>query len=390
MKRIDTAHRSTLSEAARNSEQHVFVSYSRADKKIVEPMVKLIRATGQTVFMDIDRIPAGKRWRPIIDQSLDHADVVLVFWCQHANTSIPVQKEWRRALEIKKDIVPVLLDNTILPKELSEYQWIDFRLFVDHHPRSTSVAPDENVFAEQQGTIVHEMTASAGALLLMALRERHQGQQDALVAKCMERILTNLRELWITQSCVSEIQKRLNLILDLAWNHSSGNIFRQNTLKPHMNVREIIGQCQELLSFWKNRDRNVFSIRLVDESHALSWFLKHRLANPAYPSKPLDTSIIEHFVERVHSSYQVLETALKANDNKDFSELLKVCADFERNATAVNSALSDHIDDVLKNLVTILKHSPNDRLHWESNKLIDICDELLTISRQVLIPHKKK
>jgi hypothetical protein len=105
----------------------VFVSYSHADTSLVAPVVNLLRANKSFVFQDIDRIQPGKKWRSEISRALAEAQLVVVFWCDHASRSNEVSKEWKAAIEQEKDLLPLLLDGTPLPAELSEYQWIDFR-----------------------------------------------------------------------------------------------------------------------------------------------------------------------------------------------------------------------------------------------------------------------
>lgn len=105
----------------------VFVSYSHADASLVAPVVKLLRVNTSLVFQDIDQIRPGKKWRTEIANALAEAQLVVVFWCAHASRSDEVAKEWKAAIEQDKDLLPLLLDETPLPPELSEFQWIDFR-----------------------------------------------------------------------------------------------------------------------------------------------------------------------------------------------------------------------------------------------------------------------
>lgn len=105
----------------------VFVSYSHADASLVAPVVNLLRANKSFVFQDVDRIQPGKKWRSEISSALAEAQLVVVFWCDHASRSNEVSKEWKAAIEQEKDLLPLLLDGTPLPPELSEFQWIDFR-----------------------------------------------------------------------------------------------------------------------------------------------------------------------------------------------------------------------------------------------------------------------
>lgn len=114
-------------------ESHVFASYSRVDEWLVTPIVHVIRAVGVSVFQDIDSIPYGKRWRPVIESSVQSASTVLVFWCNHSQASKEVRKEWELAVTSGKDVVPTLLDDTPIAPRLSEFQFVDLRsLFPGH------------------------------------------------------------------------------------------------------------------------------------------------------------------------------------------------------------------------------------------------------------------
>lgn len=117
----------------------VFVSYSRDDESLVAPIVRLLRVNTSYVFQDVDGIRPGKRWREEIARGIADSNLVVVFWCRHAMTSASVSEEWTAAIEQKKDLLPLLLDATPLPKPLSEFQYIDFRATVgDSHGSAPS------------------------------------------------------------------------------------------------------------------------------------------------------------------------------------------------------------------------------------------------------------
>ena len=128
----------------RNQTINVFISYSHVDAALVAPVVRLLRVNRSLVFQDSDRIPPGKRWRGEIAKALARSNLVIVFWCHHASRSNEVSNEWRAAIELAKDLLPLLLDSTPLPSELADFQWIDFRATVgtNHGPtRSTVEVP---------------------------------------------------------------------------------------------------------------------------------------------------------------------------------------------------------------------------------------------------------
>ena len=67
----------------------------------------------------------------------------MVFWCDHANKSDYVKIEWLSAVNQEKDLLPLLLDNTPLPPELAQYQWIDFQKMVGANHSVFSPSPSK-------------------------------------------------------------------------------------------------------------------------------------------------------------------------------------------------------------------------------------------------------
>lgn len=107
----------------------VFVSYSRQDRDIVSPFVKLMGIGNEHIFKDID-IPLGKKWQVKIVEALENCKTVVVFWTCNAAGSQAVRKEYLTAIRRGIDVAPVRLDDTPLPKELREYEYADFRPYV--------------------------------------------------------------------------------------------------------------------------------------------------------------------------------------------------------------------------------------------------------------------
>jgi hypothetical protein len=111
----------------------IFVSYSRTDAWIVLPLVELLRVTGDSIFRDADGIPPGSRWRAVLTAAIDGCETFLLFWCCHSSASPEVKKEFDQAIEGKKTIVPVLMDETPLTPELAEFQAIDVQGVMGGH-----------------------------------------------------------------------------------------------------------------------------------------------------------------------------------------------------------------------------------------------------------------
>ena len=99
----------------------VFISYSRVNGEVVSIAAKLLRAGGATVFQDVVDIDYGSDWQEALASAIRQCERVLVFWSLAASTSKWVEREWRMALQAGKRIVPMLLDKTPLPMELSRF-----------------------------------------------------------------------------------------------------------------------------------------------------------------------------------------------------------------------------------------------------------------------------
>jgi TIR domain len=111
------------------------ISYSRVDQLQVRALVALlqtaVKGIDKAVYWDGD-FEAGDPWFEQMKQFIDAAPQLFVFWCAHAATSAQVRKEFMYALDQKKRVVPVLIDDTRLVPELAEIHGIDLRGAVRH------------------------------------------------------------------------------------------------------------------------------------------------------------------------------------------------------------------------------------------------------------------
>ena len=94
----------------------VFISYSHEDLDRIDPIIELVRALKRgLVFQDRRSIQPGKRWKPQLLKALRHAKTIIVFCCEHAAKSPHVKEEYEVAVQEKKDILPLIPDDTSLP-----------------------------------------------------------------------------------------------------------------------------------------------------------------------------------------------------------------------------------------------------------------------------------
>jgi adenylate cyclase len=95
----------------------IFVSYSRADRARVAPLVKAIEAEGWSVWWDPEITP-GEEFDSLISRELEGARSLIVVWTPNSVDSRWVRGEARDAAD-RGVLVPVRFDNAKLP--------IDFR-----------------------------------------------------------------------------------------------------------------------------------------------------------------------------------------------------------------------------------------------------------------------
>lgn len=150
-------------------ESRTFVSYSHDDAALVGPVVRLLRVQNPAVFHDVDSIRPGKKWREEIEAAIQRSSLLILFWCHHAQESDEVEAEWRAALALEKDLLPILLDDTPLADELAQYQWIDFQGLVAESHRVEEPVPapmPASAPAPKRSRVPYWLATAAAAVVL--------------------------------------------------------------------------------------------------------------------------------------------------------------------------------------------------------------------------------
>ncbi len=107
--------------------RRAFISYASPDANIVERHVVDLLKTVLRVFFAPRSLRGGDQWQRKIYRAISWCSVFYVCWCAHAKQSEWVQRELALATDKRKRIVPVLLDDTPLTKELEGRQYVDLR-----------------------------------------------------------------------------------------------------------------------------------------------------------------------------------------------------------------------------------------------------------------------
>ncbi len=103
-----------------------FISYSRADKDFALELAGELRSSGFRIWLDQLDIPTGSRWDDEVEKALLECDIFMVILTPHSIASNNVKDEIGYAIDSNKRIMPVLLENAVLPFRLRRFQYVDF------------------------------------------------------------------------------------------------------------------------------------------------------------------------------------------------------------------------------------------------------------------------
>ena len=165
---------------------NILVSYSPEDSEFVSAIVSFLCASNSTLaFFDSDSIRTSPKWREELETAVSQANVVLVLWCHHSQTSYEVRKEFALALEQGKDVLPLLLDETPLPSKLAHLRHIDFgaRVGVLHEGSLEQEAPGQlSDRVEADRLIASDLSRPYEELLVMRLAREIEAELASRLA----------------------------------------------------------------------------------------------------------------------------------------------------------------------------------------------------------------
>lgn len=104
----------------------VFISYPRKDKEKTLELVEVLRRGGHEVWID-DQLRVGPEWQTQLRDAIAKADSIVLALTPHWVDSPYCQWEFVTAVELGKQVIPVLLTaGKQLPERISKYQYADF------------------------------------------------------------------------------------------------------------------------------------------------------------------------------------------------------------------------------------------------------------------------
>ncbi len=110
--------------------EHVFLSYSRRDTKIMQRVRDTLMKDGIVVWTDETLVPGTPSWMDAIEDAIDRADALVVLLTPHAKKSRWVKEEMRYAEMQEVRIFPLLAggtEKTAIPFGFITAQHLDIR-----------------------------------------------------------------------------------------------------------------------------------------------------------------------------------------------------------------------------------------------------------------------
>lgn len=105
----------------------IFLSYSRSDIEFVRRLARDLQQAGYDPWWDVAGLRGGQTWAAEIEKHVRECSAMIVVLSPDASRSEWVHKETLKAVELRKQIIPVMWRESELPITLVDRQFVDFR-----------------------------------------------------------------------------------------------------------------------------------------------------------------------------------------------------------------------------------------------------------------------
>ncbi len=122
---------------------HVFISYSSEEKDYADTIKEEFNKNGIKTWMAPGDIPAGSSYAGVIINALKEADALVLLLTENSQKSVFVDKEVERAINYRKTIIPIALENVKLNDSFEFYlgnqQIVQVRQLNDKNPELAKI-----------------------------------------------------------------------------------------------------------------------------------------------------------------------------------------------------------------------------------------------------------
>ncbi|MBO2613127.1 toll/interleukin-1 receptor domain-containing protein [Shewanella algae] len=104
----------------------IFISYAHEDKPFVSKLYKELEKTPYTIFWDQNELQVGDDIKIKLNELMANSDYIIFVGSESSVNSEWATHELVKAKELKKKILPVIIDESSPPKELQKIMYADF------------------------------------------------------------------------------------------------------------------------------------------------------------------------------------------------------------------------------------------------------------------------
>ena len=101
--------------------RYVFISYSSKDIELADKVKILLNKNGIETWMATCDIPAGSKYAELLIRAIRNCGCLLLLLTHDSQNSVWVAKEVERAINYKKTIIPVQIEDVVLNDEFEMY-----------------------------------------------------------------------------------------------------------------------------------------------------------------------------------------------------------------------------------------------------------------------------
>ena len=102
----------------------IFLSYASEDRERVRPLVEALTQQGWSVFWD-RTIPKGRTWQEVLEEELESASSLMVFWSKNSIKRKWVIEEAEEGIRKRLPIIHVLIDAVLPPLKFRSRQTVN-------------------------------------------------------------------------------------------------------------------------------------------------------------------------------------------------------------------------------------------------------------------------
>jgi len=100
---------------------YAFISYSTKEQSLADAMKKLLEKHGIQTWMVPSDIPAGNKYAQVINQAIKGCSCFILMLSNNSQNSVWVAKETERAVNYRKPIIPIQIEDVVLNDEFELY-----------------------------------------------------------------------------------------------------------------------------------------------------------------------------------------------------------------------------------------------------------------------------